>query len=100
MAKAPINVDELRNGGVVKLKERDMFSMWVKTACCNLNSRQLTKLADITDKYARGFLLFTTRQIPIIPHINIADVPNVQRELAEVELELDRCGPRVWNINV
>jgi len=27
-----INVGELRKGGVVKLKERDMYSIWVKTA--------------------------------------------------------------------
>jgi len=58
-------VEELRRSGVVALREKDMFSVWVKTACCNLNSRQLKKLADITDKYARGLVLFTSRQIPL-----------------------------------
>ncbi len=100
MPEARIDVDELRRGGVVKLRDRDMFSIWVKTTCCNLNSRQLAKLADISDRYARGFVLFTTRQIPIIPHVNIREVPDVQRELSEVDLELDRCGPRVRNTNV
>jgi len=65
--KPEINVEELRGKGIIKLKEKDMFSLWVKTACSNLTSQQLRKLADITDKYARGYLLFTTRQIPIIP---------------------------------
>ena len=46
--KQEINVGELRKSGVVKLKEKDMYSIWVKTACCNLNSKQLRKLADIT----------------------------------------------------
>ncbi|MCR4394064.1 MAG: hypothetical protein NUV31_06825, partial [Dehalococcoidales bacterium] len=82
------------------LKEKDMFSIWVKTACCNLNSGQLRKLADIAEKYGRGFFLFTTRQIPIIPFIHINQVPEVKQELAEVELELDRCGARVRNLNV
>ena len=50
--KPPINVGELRRSGVVKLKEKDMYSIWVKTACCNLSSEQLRKLADITEKYA------------------------------------------------
>ena len=100
MSKARIDVDELRRGGVVALKEKDMFSVWVKTACCNLKSNQLRKLADISDRYARGFLLFSSRQIPIIPFVNLKDVIEVKQQLARVELELDRCGSRVRNINV
>lgn len=95
-----IDVEELKRSGLVKLREKDMFSVWVKTSCCNLNAAQLRKLAEITEKYARGFLLFTTRQIPIIPFVNIKDVEELKRELSEVYLELDRCGPRVRNINV
>lgn len=98
--KPQINVGELRRSGVVKLKDKDMYSLWVKTACSNLNSKQLRKLADITEKYARSYLLFTTRQIPIIPLINLKDVEEVKEELNEVYLELDRCGPTVRNVNV
>jgi len=98
--KPEIDVEELKRGGVVKLKEKDMFSIWVKTLCCNLTSKQLKKVADISDKYGRGLILFTTRQIPIIPFINLKDVDAVKKELKEVYLELDRCGPRVRNINV
>ncbi len=98
--KPEINVGDLRKSGVVKLKGNDMYSVWVKTACCNLNSKQLRNLADITDKYAKGYLLFTTRQIPIIPFVNLKDVEEVKEELKQVYLELDRCGPTVRNINV
>ena len=100
MASKQINVGELRKGGVVRLKERDMYSIWIKTACCNLTSKQLRKLADITEKYARSYLLFTTRQIPIIPFVNLKDLEEVKEELNEVYLELDRCGPTVRNVNV
>ena len=98
--KQGINVGELRSHGIVTLKEEDMYSVWVKTACCNLTSKQLRKLADITDKYARSHLLFTTRQIPIIPFVKLKDVEEVKGELSQVYLELDRCGPTVRNINV
>ncbi len=98
--KQTVNVEELRTGGVVKLREEDMFSIWVKTACCNLTSSQLRKIADISDEYARGQVLFTTRQIPIIPFVNLRDVEEVKSELSKVYLELDRCGARVRNINV
>ncbi len=98
--KPEVNVGELRRSGVVKLKGKDMYSIWVKTACSNLTSNQIRKLADITEKYARGYLLFTTRQIPIIPFINLRDLEDVKEELEQVYLELDRCGPTVRNINV
>jgi dissimilatory sulfite reductase (desulfoviridin) alpha/beta subunit len=100
MSEQKLNIDELKKGGMVPLREKDMFSIWVKTDCCNLNSRQLRKLADITDKYARGYLLFTSRQIPIIPFVNIADVFDVKRELAEVDVSLDHNGPIVRNLNI
>lgn len=100
MSNMPVNVDELRRGGVVALKEKDMFSIWVKTACGNLSSKQIRKLADITDKYARGLVLFSSRQIPIIPFVHINQVKDVKSELARVEMELDRCGSRVRNLNV
>ncbi len=99
-AEHETNVGELRSRGVVKLKEPDMFALWVKTACCNLTSRQLKKLADISEQYARSYLLFTTRQIPMIPFVNIKDVEKVRAELSEVQLMLDRCGPTVRNVNV
>lgn len=92
--------EELKKGGIVKLKGENLYSIWVKTNCCNLTSDQLRKLADITDRYAKGFLLFTTRQIPIIPFVHLDDISIVKEELRKIELELDRCGPRVRNINV
>ena len=93
-------IDALRQGGIVALNERDMFSLWVKTSCCNMDSRQLTRVADIAEKYGHGYVLFTTRQTPHIPFVNLKDVAEVKQELAKVELELDRCGPRVRNLNV
>lgn len=98
--KREMNVGELRSRGIVKLRDEGMFSIWVKTACCNLNSNQLRKLAEITEKYAHGYLLFTTRQIPIIPFVIQKDVEKVTEELNTVYLELDRCGPTVRNVNV
>jgi len=95
-----LSVGELRSRGITKLREKDMYALWVKTVCCNLTSEQLRKLADITEKYARNYLLFTTRQIPIIPFVSLKDVEQVQGELGEVYLKLDRCGPTVRNVNL
>lgn len=100
MKKLKMDYEELKRGGIIKLKEKEMFSIWVKTACCNLNSKQLRKVADISERYARSYILFTTRQTPHIPFVNLKDVDEVKKELSQVYLELDRCGARVRNINV
>ena len=93
-------IEALRQGGVVALDERDMYSLWVKTACCNMSAGQLRRVADIAERYGRGYVLFTTRQTPHIPFVNLKDTPAAKQELAAVELDLDRCGPRVRNLNV
>jgi dissimilatory sulfite reductase (desulfoviridin) alpha/beta subunit len=100
MSEQKLDINELKKGGMVPLREKDMFSIWVKTESCNLNSKQLRKIADITDKYARGFLLFTSRQIPIIPFVNVAHIFDVKRELAEAEMGMDHNGPIVRNLNI
>ncbi|MGI2336237.1 MAG: 4Fe-4S binding protein [Dehalogenimonas sp.] len=94
------NIAELRKHGIVKLRDDGMYAVWVKTACGNLISEQISKLAEITERFARGYLLFSSRQIPIIPFVHEDDVQKVQQELAAVYLTLDRCGPTVRNINV
>ena len=96
----PTSVGEMRKSGLVKLDGEDVYSIWVKTACSNHNAPQLRRLADVCDRFARGYVLFSTRQIPIIPFVKLADIDAVREELARDELELDRCGPTVRNINV
>lgn len=95
-----IDLDKLKRGGFVKIQGKDTFSVWVKNLCCNMPALQLKKVADIAEKYGEGYLLFSSRQIPIIPHIKLKDVENVKKELEEVYLELAGCGPRVRNISV
>lgn len=98
--KFEINIDELRKGGVVKLKEKDMFSVWVRAVCDNLDANKLRAVADLAEKYGRGYVLFSTRQFPIIPHVHFKDVGAVKDELEKVDLMLDRCGARVRNADV
>jgi dissimilatory sulfite reductase (desulfoviridin) alpha/beta subunit len=98
--KFEINVDELRRGGVVKLKDKDMFSIWVRAVCDNMDAEKLRKVADLADIYGKGYVLFSTRQFPIIPHIHFKNVGAVKDELEKVYLMLDRCGTRVRNTDV
>ena len=92
--------EDLTKRGIIRLADKDMVTVWIKPDCCNLTSVHLRKIADITEKYARGYLLFTTNQNAVIPFVNIKDVDEVLAELETVSLRLDRCGPTVRNIKV
>ena len=79
--KIEINLEELKKGGIVKLKEKDRFSVWVRAVCNNMDAKKLRRLADLAEKYGQGYMLFSTRQFHIIPHVHFNDLGAVKEEL-------------------
>src|SRR5215813_4885897 len=64
-----------------------------------LNADQLTRLADTADRYASGFIHFTTREDAQLYYLQLEDVPALLRELAEVGVTTrEACGNTVRNI--
>jgi sulfite reductase (NADPH) hemoprotein beta-component len=64
-----------------------------------LSSRQLRKLADITEKYDRGYGHFTTRQNLQLNWPELKDVPAILGELAEVEMHaIQTSGNCIRNV--
>jgi len=100
MPNKKTDLKELMRGGMIPLKGEENFSVWVKVMCNNVTSSQLNKLANICEKYGKGFFLLTTNQIPIIPHVKFSDISKVKQELAQVRSELEACGPRIRSVKV
>jgi sulfite reductase (NADPH) hemoprotein beta-component len=64
-----------------------------------LSSAQLTKLADIADKYDRGYGHFSTRQNIQFNWPKLEDTPKILRELATVEMHaIQTSGNCIRNI--
>jgi len=71
----------------------------IKIPFGGLNSAQLRRLSDVSDKYASGFMHLTTRQDVQLYYINIEKVPNMMRELADVGITTrEACGNTVRNV--
>jgi sulfite reductase (ferredoxin) len=71
----------------------------IKIPFGGLNSEQLRRLADVSDKYASGFLHLTTRQDVQIYYVRIDTVANMMRELADVGITTrEACGNTVRNV--
>ncbi len=65
-----------------------------------LSTRQLRKLADIAEKYDRGYGHFTTRQNIQYNWPKLEDVPQILEELAEVEMHaIQTSGNCIRNIS-
>lgn len=92
------NIKELKSGGFMKQKEKDLFSVRLRVVGGYIHSDQLPKLAEIAKKYGHGHIHLTTRQGIEIPYVHFKDFENLKRELAEVDLEVGACGPRVRTI--
>ena len=64
-----------------------------------LSSKQLNKLADISDKYDRGYGHFSTRQNIQFNWPKLEETPSILRELAEVEMHaIQTSGNCIRNI--
>jgi sulfite reductase (ferredoxin) len=71
----------------------------IKIPFGGLNSAQLRRLSDVSDKYASGFMHLTTRQDVQLYYINLETVPNMMRELADVGITTrEACGNTVRNV--
>lgn len=64
-----------------------------------LTADQLTRLADVADKYASGFIHFTTREDAQLYYLLLENAPALLRELEEVGITTrEACGNTVRNI--
>ncbi len=71
----------------------------IKIPFGGLSSAQLRRLADVSDKYASGFMHLTTRQDVQLYYIKLPTVPNMMRELADVGITTrEACGNTVRNV--
>ena len=85
--------------GTYGQRQSDVHMIRVKIPQGILQSVQLERIADVCERFSRGFGHVTTRQNIQIHFIQMADVPEVQRLLAEVGLTTrEACGNTVRNI--
>src|SRR5215468_1288365 len=64
-----------------------------------LTADQLTRLADAADRYATGFIHFTTREDAQLYYVQLEEAPALLRDLAEVGVTTrEACGNTVRNI--
>ena len=93
-----INYDDLKRGGFLKQKQKDTFIVRFRSIAGNLSSDNLRQLADLADKYGKGYVHVTTRQGTEIPWVNLNDYEKMSEEIRDLGLYTGTCGPRIRTV--
>lgn len=85
----------LKGTGFIPQKDGEHFACRVITGDGCLNSYEINKLADIAQRYGRGYVSYTTRLTVEIPWIKYEEIEAVKEELGDAGLYAGGTGPRV-----
>lgn len=93
-----VNYSELKKGGFMRQKQKDCFSMRLKSVGGHLTAQQLQTIQLVAEKYGDSYIHLTSRQSVEIPFIKLEDIDEVKQALALGGLRVGACGPRVRTI--
>lgn len=93
-----IDYNELKKGGFLRQKQKDLFIMRLRTRGGNMTADHLRKAADLAEKYGRGYVHFTTRQGAEIPWVHVSKFDEMRQEIKAAGLITGTCGPRIRTV--
>ena len=88
----------LKKGGFMRQKQKNCFSLRLKTVGGHVDAKQLATIAEVAEKYGDGYIHLTSRQGVEIPFIKLDDIDEVKAALAEGDCEPGVCGTRVRTV--
>lgn len=88
----------LKNGGFMRQKQKNNFSLRLQVTGGTLTAENLKKIAEVAEKYGDGHVHLTSRQSVEIPFIKLGDTKEVTEELAKGGCKPGVCGARVRTV--
>lgn len=88
----------LKKGGYMRQKQKGYGSLRLAVIGGNLTAENIKKVAEVAEKYGRGYVHMTSRQGIEIPFIKVEELAEVKEELAKDGVGTGVCGPRVRTI--
>ncbi|MDR1630433.1 MAG: 4Fe-4S binding protein [Oscillospiraceae bacterium] len=93
-----VDYKALKNGGFMRQKQKNHFSLRLKVVGGNLTAEQIITIAEVAKEYGAGHVHLTSRQGVEIPFIKLKDIDSVKEKLLEGEVFTGVCGPRVRTV--
>ena len=82
----------LKKGGFMRQKQKNNFSLRLRTVGGHMSAEQLAKVAEVAEKYGEGYVHLTSRQGVEIPFIKLDQIEEVKNALAEGDVVPGVCG--------
>ncbi len=96
MTSGNIDYDSLKRKGFLRQRQEGFFILRIRMASTGCYTyAQLNKLAEISEKYAKGIIHATVRQGLEIPFIKYDDITRVESELAQAGIYAGTSGARL-----
>ncbi len=94
--KKTINFDDLKTGGFIKQKQKDLFTVRLRCPGGRMDSEKLVEVSKIAQKYSKeGVVHFSFRQSLEILYVDYNDFSDIVKEIEALGLKVASCGPRV-----
>ncbi len=91
-----IDFNELKSGGFIKQRQKDLFTVRLRCPGGRLTTRKLIELAKIADKYSKkGVVHLSFRQSLEILYVDYRDFDALVEDLSKIGHSVASCGPRV-----
>ena len=90
-----IDFNALKSGGVIKQRQKDLFTVRLRCPGGRVPVKKLKKIAEVAEKYGGDYVHISVRQSIEITYVNYRDFGNIQKELAEAGQDIASCGPRI-----
>lgn len=88
----------LKKGGFMRQKQKNHFSLRLRVVGGTVTAEQLAKIAEVSEKYGKGYVHLTSRQGVEIPFIRLEQIDDVKKELEKGNVVPGVCGPRVRTV--
>ena len=90
-----IDYDALKKRGFLKARQEGFFTLRLRMPAGNYQKADLDKIAEISKKYARGFVHLTVRQGIEVPFIKFEDIDVIENEIKTAGIQTGTSGPRL-----
>ena len=88
----------LKKGGFMHQKQKNHFSLRLRVVGGHLEAGQLVKIAEVSEKYGKGYVHLTSRQSVEIPFIRLEEIDEVKKALGEGGVTPGASGPKVRTV--
>lgn len=93
-----VNYGILKKGGFMRQKQKNCFSLRLRSVGGHMSAAQIAKVAEVAEKYGEGYIHLTSRQGVEIPFIRLEQIDEVKAALEEGGVTPGVCGPRVRTV--